>query len=470
MEIQGMVCGTGEWAGPLPGDPSDIASILASTVVGGILVTWTYPTINPHAVAHTQLYRSTTDNFGDATQIGLVSGNSYYDLLFSDTEVRYYYWIRFISINGTTGNVIGPASALTRPYANDLKSVLDQQISESFLDQFLRGKIDSIGELQSSLSEEIAERLANNTAWAQALNDLNTGLAEAITVISTENTERITAEQAFAQQLTVIGAGMHGNTAAILTEQTTRASEDAALAQLISATQTQLGNDIVTVEQTLQSNINTTNGRINGMYAVRIDVNGYIGGFGIANDGATIDAAFLVNKFWIGTPGQPNVNPFVVAGGVVYMNAAMIGDATITNAKIANLSVDSLKLTSGAVLTDKVATNAVTVQATATGNGYATFSISAPYGGTVLILFYVGGGLSNYSTLYLNGGVQLNAIGQEILAGYNWAGEGGVNVPIYTYGEFTRMHVVNVGAGTHTFVLSTANSAPCIMAGLLTQR
>lgn len=51
--------------------------------------------------------------------------------------------------------------------------------------------------------------------------------------------------------------------------------------------------------------------------------------------------------------------PFIVDGGVVYMAAAMIQDATITSAKIANLAVDDAKIAS--ITADKLLTGSIAV-------------------------------------------------------------------------------------------------------------
>ena len=152
------------------------------------------------------------------------------------------------------------------------------------------------------------------------------------------------------------------------------------------------------------------------------------------------------------------------------ITSAKIADAQITAAKIADAQITNAKIGALAVDTLKIAGNSVTVQATASGSGYATFTISAPYGGTILFLIYVAGSSYNYSTLYLNGVPYLNVQGQQILDGYSWAGEGGTDVPIYSDAEFTRMYVVSVGAGTWTCQLYSGSSTPCILAGLLTQR
>lgn len=82
-----------------------------------------------------------------------------------------------------------------------------------------------------------------------------------------------------------------------------------------------------------------------GEYYVKIDVNGRVAGYGLAND-ATEGSLFLVkvDRFAVGAPGAASSYPFIVSGGQVYMTSAYIQDATIQNAKIANLTLTNGKI------------------------------------------------------------------------------------------------------------------------------
>lgn len=83
-------------------------------------------------------------------------------------------------------------------------------------------------------------------------------------------------------------------------------------------------------------------------YAVKTDVNGHVAGFGLANDGATSDFIVLADRFSISDPNDPTEKaiPFIVNDGQVYINSAMINDATITMAKIVN-QIKSLNYVAG---------------------------------------------------------------------------------------------------------------------------
>lgn len=99
-----------------------------------------------------------------------------------------------------------------------------------------------------------------------------------------------------------------------------------------------------------------------GSYTVKVDVNGYVSGFGLAstanNAAPTSDFAVRADRFYIANPSGPGIAPampFIVQttpttiNGVnvpvgVYINDAFIQNGTITNAKIADAAIDNAKI------------------------------------------------------------------------------------------------------------------------------
>lgn len=130
-----------------------------------------------------------------------------------------------------------------------------------------------------------------------------------------------------------------------------------------SITRSQLFDDLgQSVDKIPGIEINVDN--LNDQYTVKIDTNGYVSGFGLANvpvDGA-IESQFIIraDSFSIAEPssGTPSISPSIpfivrttptVIGGVsvpagVYMNEVFVQNGTITNAKIADLAVDNAKI------------------------------------------------------------------------------------------------------------------------------
>jgi len=168
--------------------------------------------------------------------------------------------------------------------------------------------------------------------WTGALwnETTDTRVAANTAAIQTEATTRATALAAEATARQTLQSVVEGNTAAIQTEATTRATET---------------------------------GSLLAKYTVKVDVNGYVSGFGLAstaNDGTpTSEFTVVADKFSIapvqtdnaandGSPFFHRTTPTTINGVAVpagtYMKAAYIHDATITNAKIANLAVDDAKI------------------------------------------------------------------------------------------------------------------------------
>lgn len=224
-----MVCGTGEWGGPKPGDPDNNSILTATPVFGGIDVSWTYPNSNPHAVAHVIVYRGLLSTFNGATFLVRSGSNVHYDRTTLTVPTKYYYWIRIVSINGTEGALIGPASATARPTIAQMIELLSGQIEASSLGTSLRGNLDGITLNAADIKTEIANRIAGNTALMNALASVQSGLTESLAFINQEVLTRQAGEDAFITELNTQAALNLDNAAAILEEKTTRVSTDAAM-------------------------------------------------------------------------------------------------------------------------------------------------------------------------------------------------------------------------------------------------
>lgn len=142
------------------------------------------------------------------------------------------------------------------------------------------------------------------------------------------------------------------NSSSIVTLQNTTDSQATSISQLNS---TVSGNSASI--QTLQ---NTTNG-LSAEYSVRLDVNGYVAGFGFYNHGTSSAFYVRASKFAVGDPSSGNRVPFIIQDGTVYIDTAMIKDATIGGAKIADATITNAKIQTAAVTTLSVAGDNITV-------------------------------------------------------------------------------------------------------------
>lgn len=112
-------------------------------------------------------------------------------------------------------------------------------------------------------------------------------------------------------------------------------------------------------------------GTLSAEYTIKVEVHPITGepiiaGFGLAveagESGEMISQAIiLADRFAIMHPTQDSEHlPFIVDGNVVYMDMAMIKDASITNAKIGLLAVDTAQIADAAISEAKIDDLAVT--------------------------------------------------------------------------------------------------------------
>ena len=330
MANQDMVCGTGLSNQPQPGDPSNYAILRAIPVFGGITVSWTFPTINPFAVAHTLLYRGTSADFINAVEISVVAGSSYFDQFPGGEPVLYYYWIKFVSVNGTYADVIGPTSCWANPIITTMMELLTDKIEQGVLAQSLKTEIDRITWLADGLTEESVYRAESDATIAEAYEGLQASFDETVSLVLTETELRSTADSSLASQITTV--------------------------------QSQLGDDLASVETTMQANIDTTNGvvqSIGALWTAKVSVNGLVGGFGVYNDGQEVQAGFDVDVFWVGRTNANKVKPFIIYDGVTYIDNAMIRQLTADKIDTRGLSIKdtngNIILSAGSVLSSSYA-------------------------------------------------------------------------------------------------------------------
>lgn len=323
-------CGVGGWVGPLPGDPDNNSVLTATPAFGGIDVSWSYPVTNPEAVAYVQLYRGLLSNFDAAILIANVGGNFFYDKSTSTQLIQYYYWIKIVSVNGTVGALIGPASAIAKPTIADVIEGLTAKIDAGLLAQSLKTTIDQIPLNAQAIIQEATTRTSENSAFSQLLTQVQAGVANLYSTV---------------QQ-----------------EITTRQEGDSTLASAINTVQSVSGSNLASVQTALQTNITTVDGKvtaIGALYTAKVSVNGLIGGFGIYNDGTTVEAGFDVDTFWVGRTQANKRKPFIISGGVTYIDEAAIekltfsklrdesGSFVVANGKVKANYLDVIQITGG---------------------------------------------------------------------------------------------------------------------------
>jgi len=194
-------------------------------------------------------------------------------------------------------------------------------------------KVDTnsaISSANTSLTASFDNKLKNYTTTAGLVLDYYTK-TDTNAAISAANTSLASS---FNNSLT-----RYTTTADLQNNYYTKASVDGAISSANTTTQVSFGNQLASAKVTLESTIGIVDGKvtaIGSLYTAKVNVNGLVGGFGVYNDGRTIDAGFDVDTFWIGKSGVNSVKPFIVKNGTVYIN-----DAVINSLKFSKLTNES---------------------------------------------------------------------------------------------------------------------------------
>lgn len=327
------VCGTGEWTGPKPGDPNTSDIVLrAVPAFGGIDVSWSVPDTYPEAVAYATIYRGTTDDFAAAVvHIGQAAGNTFYDRIERAEITRFYYWIIIHSIYGTPSQLIGPTWAEAKPRIAETIEDLTGKIDKGVLSTALRNDIAQIEMNTLGIDDEILKRAAEDDALAAQITVVGAHTDDTRALLQQEVLARTSQGEAFVSTVNTLWAEVNGNIAAIQVKQTAMANDILALAQQVTNLETQVGDDLAQVLQTMEAKIDIVDGKvvaIGAQWTAQVNVNGLIGGFGVYNDGSTVEAGFDVDRFWVGRTNTNKRKPFIIENDVVYIDEAAINTLT----------------------------------------------------------------------------------------------------------------------------------------------
>jgi hypothetical protein len=233
----------------------------------------------------------------------------------------------------------------------------------------IQEQVDALGAIDlegigTLITNEQTARIAGDTALVNTIALIGAKSSDNTAFIANLNTLKVSPTESFAQRLAALSAATATASAAIVTEQTARANADSSLASSIATLQSTVGGQSASI-----STIQTVQNGIAAQFMVKTDVNGRVSGFGLYNTGATSEFIVLANKFAIVDPAAPGGTPkvpFVVTGGVVYMQNVVIGSAVIENLavttqKIANNAVTEIKATETALSTNIKSATAVVI-------------------------------------------------------------------------------------------------------------
>ena len=227
---------------------------------------------------------------------------------------------------------------------------------------------------KAAIQTESEVRASEDEVLAKRIDTQVVRIDDNAAAIQSESTVRATEDEALAKSITLLTAEVGDNRAAIQTESETRASEDSALASQITQLEAEVDGKFAGIRDemqviisdaeklasrvgTVELDLDETKGAIEqkfkvfedefesirAEYTVKLDVDGYVGGFGLVNDGDVITALWRVDVFGVGAPGSEKLTFAIDAEeNRVVMDGAYIKNASITDAQIGNLNVDKL--------------------------------------------------------------------------------------------------------------------------------
>lgn len=211
-----------------------------------------------------------------------------------------------------------------------------EQNARTSADAALASRLDTVesttGDTTVALQEEVQTRVEEDEALAQAQSILTLTTQQQSAAIRALERLRQEGDEIEAIQFESINVGTASSRAGIQTEQQARVEDGAALAQQISTVQAELGDEIASVQQLTQASIDTQTGRIDAMWTLRLDANGYVSGIGLSNDGDESQFAVRADQFYIAQPGlaDSEVIPFIVDDGTTYLKEALIQSLVFT--------------------------------------------------------------------------------------------------------------------------------------------
>lgn len=377
------------------GTPPAVTTLTAASQLFGIALAWTFPT-GTEDTQRTELWYSTSPGIDSATKLSdLAYPQHDYVLQSLQAGATFYFWARLVDKIGNFGPFYPTGNGVQGIASTDATAVLEQiagQISKTELGQDLLAEIDKIPGLQEQI-DNVADALAydatltyavgdtvregrklyqavqavpvntpppNHTYWTdigEVVQEANTLAAQ----VSQNTLDIDTQGDEIAAQATKLDgvylqvnpalagdtSGLAGNAqiyVGVWSEQSARLEDGIATAKRIDTVQATVNAANASVQVASQA-VADLSGKASAMWSVKLQVNSqgqYVAagiGLGIENTAAGLQSQFLVSadRFAVvnGVDGTLT-SPFAVQGGQVFINSAIIANASISFAKISD--------------------------------------------------------------------------------------------------------------------------------------
>lgn len=207
---------------------------------------------------------------------------------------------------------------------NQLDSTFTKKVND------VNGRVDGVDGKVDGVKQDLIKTNANVSNAQQAIANEREARAEAVSSLDAK----------FTGQIDGVKKDLNANISRV---DKAIADETSARAQADTALSTRLGNAESAITQKLDSWID--NGQVGAQYALKLGIKSggleYTSGISLSlvQTGSGVQSQFLVDASRFGVMTQQGGSytlPFVVEGGTVIMNAALIKNGMITNAMIGN--------------------------------------------------------------------------------------------------------------------------------------
>jgi hypothetical protein len=301
-------------------------------------------------------------------------------------------------------------TALTSTVGANTSAITTEATTRASADSATASQISAltstVGANTSAITTEATARASADSAIASQITALTSTVGANTSAITTEATTRASADSATASQISALTSTVGANTSAITTEATTRASADSAITGQITTLSATAGANTSAIQTEATTRASQT-GDLFAKYTVKLDVNGYVSGFGLAStaNNAAPFSSFIVraDNFAIAAPTGPGISPLTpftvttttqtidgvsvppgvyIDGGYIKggsIDGSKITGGTITGSKLISVSAD--KITGAALLNTSYIESASFVTGTSGwkifGNGTAEFAAAS---------------------------------------------------------------------------------------------
>nr|DAZ24326.1 MAG TPA: tail protein [Caudoviricetes sp.] len=332
--------------------PASPASLVASSEIFGITLNWGFPS-GLNILSYTEIWYSATNDRTAATLLTMLPyPQARYTLTGLKSGQTFYFWARLVDKNGLAGDYY-PASAtdgVEGTSSTDAANILG----------YLTNKITST-QLGGDLMSEIGTASSTATEAKNAADN-------AQSIVSSIESQISRAPDAEGDLADVLNEW--SSRASITQLQKTSSSNEEALAGLDTKLSAKISQNSADIE-TNATAIAKADGTLSSAYTVKTGITAggkyYAAGFavGVDNSSGSVQSQFLVNADTFAilnstASGGTVTSPFTVSGGQVYMDSALIQDASISNVKIADASISNAKIQDGAITSVKIGDAAIT--------------------------------------------------------------------------------------------------------------